>query len=199
MHGLLILTILSLLTACGRDPASGIALNADSKTGEISMRGEKGDAGEQGEIGQSGKDGAKGEKGDTGSVGKDGAKGEKGETGAAGKDGEPTPSSVWKDPLTGKWWVHIEGKFDADSIGSLCGSWKLPNTQEFVEAFRHGVVSGRPMSAPATTERVWVTEVEPVTNNQRFVRVIDNASPNTWGTFGYDFRYTFGRVYCVKQ
>ncbi len=194
------------LTACGTDGGmTGVSLTADTKTGEVSIKGEKGDkgdTGEQGAAGAKGKDGVDGQQGASGTNGKDGASGKdgsqgaKGETGAAGKDGEPLPSGIWKDAITGRQWLLIQGKFTADQVMGLCSPWKQPKIVDLVPAIQHGLIVGLPIISPQATERAWTNDTP--NGDPGAVTIVDANILNIGGT-GFFSRGALMRLYCVKE
>jgi hypothetical protein len=145
--------VLSLLFACGTDSASEAipTLQADGN-GVSVQKGEKGDKGEAGPQGPAGKDGTTGidgKDGKDGLNGKDGTQGEKGPKGDTGATVE-VDSAVWKDPITGRAFIYIQGKFAWAQAETICSTWRLPTPDELTGAVRRGLVQGLPLSNPAS-------------------------------------------------
>lgn len=190
------LSLLLVLTACGTD-GSHDAVPTITANGEgVSIqKGEKGDKGDRGEKGD------KGDPGEPGPAGKDGIDGKEGAIGAqgtAGKDGETAPSGTWKDPITGRLWMHIHGKYNASQFETdLCKPWKMPSAADFQAALQHGILQALPMTNPAGTERVWVNERQPNTDYKAVLAIESDISligtATTWP------RASLFRVYCVKD
>ncbi len=157
-----------ILTACGTDPSEGIptTLTADAKTGEVSLKGEKGDRGDEGETGAAGKDGT------NGTSGKDGVNGTNGKDGAAGKDGAPAepvdPPSIWKDPVSGRRWMLLSGRHSFASGTAICETWRLGTATELALAVRRGITRALTATNPvAQANDEWaVSSTESVTVNQ---------------------------------
>jgi hypothetical protein len=155
-----ITALVTFIAGCGTDTMDNVptTLEADSKTGEVSLKGERGEKGDPGVAGP---------KGDAGPAGKDGAPGAEGKavTGAAGKDGTDGKDAVvdttWTDPVTGKRWFLVGVKYQWSELSYACSPWKVPTSAELRTAVNHGLAKQLKTVAAADPDKAWSSEENP--------------------------------------
>lgn len=200
----LISATLTFIVGCGTE--AGLTdqvptqVQADPSKGEVSVKGERGEKGETGPAGPQGTAGKDGKDGASGAEGKMGSTGVKGDSGAAGAQGTPGQDQIqglWKDSVTGKSWVYIQGKFKFNEVATLCTPWRLPTNLELQGAVRHGLARILTIPSPAATEWAWTSELQTGSINRYGVTLL-NADELQVGSIGILTQSDYWRVYCVK-
>lgn len=196
------LIIALVLTACGTDPAEQVPVVTADGNGVSVAAGPKGEKGDSGEKGEKGDSGEKGEKGDTGAAGKDGTNGK---DGLNGKDGATVEvdTAVWKDPITQRSFIYIQGKFNWAQAEGMCATWRLPTPDELIGAVRRGIVQALPMANPtatATDEGAWTNAANlPFEQFGVYLNTPTTVGHTFAGSFKFSRAVSVLRVYCTRD
>ncbi len=94
-------------------------------------------------------------KGKDGAKGADGKNGEVGTTGAAGPAAKPLVANIWSDPITSAYWF-LGGSGDQTAC---TGDWRAPTAGEMGDASLHGIYAGLAaiIGSNATYDCAWST------------------------------------------